>query len=132
MARDVSRHEEAVPHFGTDFDEPVHRRRLRGGVPPRRRAAAGPVPDEIPAPALAGQIDRDTVIVATTAGGETLTSGPMPRLQAEMLLVLGVRGGTRRVRPTGIIRASLRDVPRADEIQGSGSRRRRASLRDAQ
>jgi hypothetical protein len=50
----------------------------------------------------------DTVIVATTAGGETLTSRPMPRIQAEMLLILGVRGGHGRVRSTGIIRAEMR------------------------
>jgi hypothetical protein len=53
---------------------------------------------------------RDTLIVATTSGGETLTSRPMPRIQAEMLLALGVRGGHGRVRPTGIVRAELRDV----------------------
>ena len=52
--------------------------------------------------------DRDTVIVATTAGGETLTSQPMPRIQAEMLLALGVLGGHGRVRSTGIVRAAMR------------------------
>jgi hypothetical protein len=50
----------------------------------------------------------DTVIVATTAGGETLTSRPMPRVQAEILLILGVRGGHGRVRSTGIVRAEMR------------------------
>lgn len=60
----------------------------------------------------------DTVIVATTAGGETLTSRPMPRVQAEMMLLLGVRGGHGRVRSTGIIRAEIRanrDMPRTEE-----------------
>jgi hypothetical protein len=52
--------------------------------------------------------NHDTVIVATTAGGETITSRPMPRLQAEILLVLGVRGGHGRVRRTGIVRAEMR------------------------
>lgn len=43
------------------------------------------------------------VIVATTKGGETLTSKPMPRVVAEMLLVLGSRRG-------GVERAELREV----------------------
>ena len=37
------------------------------------------------------------VIVATTDGGETLTSRPMPRVIAEMLIVLWVRRGIARV-----------------------------------
>jgi hypothetical protein len=51
---------------------------------------------------------RDTLIIATTAGGETLTSKPMPKVQAEILLALAVRGGHGRVRPTGIVRAEMR------------------------
>lgn len=58
------------------------------------------------------------MIVATTAGGETLTSRPMPRVQAEIMLLLGVRGGHGRVRSTGIVRAEIRasrDVARPEE-----------------
>jgi len=92
------------------------RRRAPPSVARHRRTAARRVPDETPAPPLAGHhatgVERDTVIVATTAGGETLTSSPMPRIQAEMLLILGVRGGTGRVRPTGIVRAAMRNALR--------------------
>jgi hypothetical protein len=88
------------------------RRAAPRSVACHRRTAARRVPDEAPAPGPGGHggVERDTVIVATTAGGETLTSSPMPRIQAQMLLILGVRGGTGRVRPTGIVRASLRDA----------------------
>ena len=41
--------------------------------------------------------DARVVIVATTHGGETLTSRPMPKVVAEMLLALWVRRGIARV-----------------------------------
>ncbi|HEX5015395.1 MAG TPA: hypothetical protein VFV72_14705 [Candidatus Limnocylindrales bacterium] len=98
----------------SELEGPVRRHARRNGGVTRRRSATGRVPDEtLPSPPAGhhdAAVERDTVIVATTAGGETLTSSPMPRIQAEMLLVLGVRGGTGRVRPTGIVRAALRDV----------------------
>jgi hypothetical protein len=89
-------------------------RRSRARLADRRRAIAAstaarrrPTVDAPPPPRRA-RPDADTVIVATTAGGETLTSQPMPRIQAEMLLALGVRGGHGRVRSTGIVRATMR------------------------
>jgi len=104
-----------VQRSRSNVEGPV-RRRAQASVVRHRRTAARRVPDETPAPPLAGHrargVERDTVIVAMTAGGETLTSSPMPRIQAEMLLILGVRGGTGRVRPTGIVRAALREALR--------------------
>jgi hypothetical protein len=41
--------------------------------------------------------DATVVIVATTLGGERLTSRPMPKVVAEMLLALWVRRGIARV-----------------------------------
>src|SRR5262245_47644155 len=114
-------HGVAVRTTRSDSTGPV-RHHARWVPQTRPWARARRVPDETPPPAFPPRavrpVSRDTVIVATTAGGETLTSRPMPRLQAEMLLILGVRGGHGRVNATGIVEASLRSSGPAGDAAG--------------